>query len=187
MIAVRARGGCSLPPTPSVCHDVSVYGCGVCGFDWELNQSQLVQYIGRVGSLYRAQADRLLLSGGRTALRDRSSPEVWSPLEYLVHMRDVVDFYVGRIERILVEDRPQLSSVGFAALADVDRYNDQNVEDALTRLDELSSLAASRLAALEPLQWRRVGIGTDGDERDILTLARRLAHEAHHHLLDVAS
>lgn len=164
-----------------------MYGCVGCGFDWELNQSQLVQDIGRVGSLYRAQADRLLLSGGSSALRVRPRPAVWSPLEYLVHMRDVADFYVGRIEQTLVEDRPQLNSVGFAALADVHRYNDHNVEDALTRLDELSSLAASRLGALEPLQWRRVGIGTDGDERDILTLARRLAHEAHHHLLDITS
>lgn len=94
---------------------------------------------------------------------------------------------LDRIERILVEDRPQLNAIGFSRLAEVRRYNDENVDETLARLDELALSAASRLRSLDPLQWRRVGVGTDGDERDILVLARRLAHEGHHHLLDITS
>lgn len=162
-------------------------GCVACGFDWGLHESQLVHAIGRSGSLYRAQIDQIRRVGGEAALRNRPAPAVWSPLEYLAHMRDVVDFYLDRIQRILVQDRPQLSAVGFSRLAELRQYNDENVEDTLVGLDQLASSAASRLRSLEPDQWRRVGVGTDGDERDILVLARRLAHEGHHHLLDISS
>ena len=100
-------------------------------------------------------------------------------------MSDVVAFYLDRIQRILHEDRPTLSAVGFSDPAEARRYNDNDVEDTLAQLDELAVSTATRLRSLEPSQWRRVGIGTDGDERDVLTLARRLTHEGHHHLLDI--
>ena len=54
------------------------------------------------------------------ALRDR---EV-SPLE-------LTDAYLDRIQRILVEDRPQLSAVGSSRLADIGRYNDEHGEDTI--------------------------------------------------------
>lgn len=182
-------GACDGPPTDLVCHDVPMLGCMDCGFDWERHETQLADDIGRFGPLYRAQTDQIRRAEGEgeEALRTRPAPAVWSPLEYLAHMRDVVEFYLDRIQRILGEDRPQLSAVDFSTLAELRRYNDECVEDTLARLDELASSAASRLRSLEPFQWRRVGVGTDGDERDILVLARRLAHEGHHHLLDITS
>ena len=100
-------------------------------------------------------------------------------------MSDVVAFYLDRIQRILHEDRPTLSAAGFSDRAEACRYNDNDVEETLAQLDELAVSTATRLRSLEPHQWRRIGIGTDGDERDVLTLARRLTHEGHHHLLDI--
>lgn len=162
-------------------------GCMVCGFDWSLQERQLAHDIGRFGSLYRARIDQIRRDGGEVALRNRPAPAVWSPLEYLAHLRDVVDFYLDRIQRILVEDRPQLSAVGFSRLADLRGYNDEHVEDTIAKLDQLALSVASLLRSLDPPQWRRIGVGTDGDERNILVLARRLAHEGHHHLLDITS
>lgn len=162
-------------------------GCTACGFDWGRDEDQLAHDIGRFGALYRAQIGQIRRAGGEEALRTRPAPTVWSPSEYLAHMRDVVDFYLDRIQRILVEDRPQLSAISFSRLAEVRRCNDESVDETLARLDGLASSAASRLRSLDALQWRRVGVGTDGDERDILVLARRLAHEGHHHLLDITS
>ena len=156
-----------------------------CGFDWELDAGELARRINQFGALYRAQLDQLRRAGGDDALRARPEPGVWSPLEYLSHMNDVVAFYLDRIQRVLHEDRPTLSAVGFSDLAEARRYNDNDVEDTLAQLDELAVSAATQLRSLEPSQWRRVGMGTDGDERDVLTLARRLTHEGHHHLLDI--
>ncbi len=76
-------------------------------------------------------------------------------------------------------------AVGFSALADRRRYNDDDLEPVLTDLDGHATATADLLAALSDAQWRRVGIGSEGGERSILVLARRLAHDGHHHLLDL--
>jgi hypothetical protein len=41
------------------------------------------------------------------------------------------------------------------------------------------------LRDLDDAAWGRVGIGSEGDERTVLVLARRAAHEVVHHLMDV--
>ena len=42
-----------------------------------------------------------------------------------------------------------------------------------------------RLRGLAPEQWNRVGLGVDGEERTLVVLARRLAPDGHHHLMDL--
>jgi hypothetical protein len=92
-------------------------------------------------------------------------------------------FYGERIERVLTEDRPQLEG------SDVDElargYNDEEPTIVADALSASAFALADRLDGLEPLEWTRVGIGIDGDERTVTVLARRAAHEAHHHMLDV--
>lgn len=101
-------------------------------------------------------------------------------------MRDVAAFYLDRIDRVLSVERPQMRAVGFSSLADERRYNDDDIETVLAALDDHATHVANVLRSLLDEQWRRVGIGSAGDERSVLVLARRLAHDGHHHLLDVA-
>ena len=118
-------------------------------------------------------------------IRVRPSPDVWSALEYTAHMRDVVDFYMDRIERVLHEDRPILRAADFASMAETRRYRDEDIEAVLEALDHRSTAAAVQLGQLGAEGWDRVGLGSEGGERTVLILARRLAHEGHHHLLDL--
>jgi hypothetical protein len=53
------------------------------------------------------------------------------------------------------------------------------------QLHEQGRVLIARVTPLDTDQWARVAIGSDGDERTVLTLARRAAHEAHHHALDI--
>lgn len=123
---------------------------------------------------------------GDETLRTRPERHIWSPIEYLAHVRDVVGFYDDRIRRVLAEERPALP-VGdrFATLAELRAYRDDNVDDVLRVLDERATTAGQRLGAADRAGWERIGIG-EGGERTVLMLARRLAHEAHHHRLDLA-
>lgn len=164
---------------------IFMLGCTACGFDWDLPAGQLAAHIERFGALYRSRLDQLRDEHGPEWIRTRPDPQVWSPLEYTAHMRDVVDFYLDRIERILHEDRPQLDAIGFSRLAETRRYNTQDIDDVLNALNCNASTAAARLRSLSSSDWDRVGIGTDGDNRDVVVLARRLAHEGHHHLGDI--
>ena len=78
-----------------------------------------------------------------------------------------------------------MEASGFGPAADRDRYNERDPEETAAAVAAAAGGLAERLAAIDADQWDRVGLGSDGDERTVLVLGRRAAHEAHHHLLDV--
>lgn len=163
--------------------------CAECGFDWETEAAGIVRVISRFGQQYRERvtAFDLLAVGrdGRDMVRIRPAPAVWSALEYAAHMRDVLAFYFDRIDRALCEDRPTMTAADFASMAESRRYQDEDVDSVLDAVDRRGSMTARRLRLLGPADWLRVGIGSEGGERTVLTLARRLAHDGHHHLMDL--
>jgi hypothetical protein len=118
-------------------------------------------------------------------LRTRPEPTVWSALEYAAHTRDVFTFYDERIARVIAEDRPQLVGVDFDALADERRYNDEDPAVVAAAMTAVATALADRLDALSDDDWARAGIGSEGDERTVLTMARRAAHDGSHHMLDI--
>ncbi len=119
-------------------------------------------------------------------MRGRPNDDVWSPLEYLAHMRDVASFFGDRINRVLTEHRPVLHvSTRFAELAESRAYRNEDPTAVLAQFEERASVVQGILTGLDSGKWSRVGIGSDGDERTTLMLAHRFAHEVHHHLLDL--
>jgi hypothetical protein len=139
------------------------FRCGECGFDnTTMSNDAIVDAI----ASFSVDADALT--------DERPSPAVWSSREYAWHMRDAFDFYAERIELVLSTDRPQLEARDFTV--DPEPGPAPDVDGIVTRL-----------RALTPEQWQRVGIASGGDaERDIRNLASRLAHECVHHCLDMA-
>ena len=110
---------------------------------------------------------------------------MWSGLEYAVHMGVALEWYGERIERALTEDRPRYEAYGFGEACDRDRYNERSPADAAAAVAAAADGLAARLEGLDAGQWERVGIGSDGDERTVLVLARRAVHDGNHHLLDI--
>jgi DinB superfamily len=156
-----------------------------CMFDWDLSAEEACEVIGGFGEGYRARLARFIDAPDSSILRRRPSPEVWSALEYAAHVRDVLAFYADRIDRVLNEERPKMTAPDFSSMPERRGYLN---DDPLAVLDAISDSSASveqELRSLTPEQWTRVGIGVDGDERTTLVLARRLAHDGHHHLLDL--
>lgn len=158
--------------------------CEECGFDWDADGAAVVREIDGFGGAYR-DLFRSAFEPADARIRVRPSAQVWSALEYIAHMRDVASFYLDRIRHVVSAERPRMHAVGFSALADERRYNDDDVDEVLAALDAHTSETARLLAALSAEQWQRIGIGSDGDERSVLILARRLAHDGHHHLVDL--
>jgi len=160
--------------------------CDACGFDWQAMPEELIEEIGGFGPAYRSCiTSGLDVEDAEVIVRTRPSPEIWSAVEYTAHMRDVAHFYVARIERVVAEDRPTMVAADFASMVDTRSYRDQDVAAVLDELDGLALAAARRLESLTEVEWARVGIGSEGGERTVLVLARRLAHDGHHHLGDV--
>lgn len=160
--------------------------CGECGFDWDSTRPDVIAEIDGWATAYRAGLTRLLDGeNGDELVRTRPAPGVWSAIEYTAHMRDVARFYLERIQRVLSQERPTMAAADFAVMAESLRYNDEHVEDAVTALADFASSASALLKTLDDEQWDRIGVGSEGDERTVLVLGRRLAHEGHHHLLDL--
>jgi hypothetical protein len=155
--------------------------CDECGFDWSIDRDAAISSIASAGARYT----EALAPFDDTEVRTRPGPTVWSALEYTAHTREVLDFYDERVRRVSTEDRPQLQAVGFTELADARAYNAEVVRFSLDALMATADRLAARLRGLPEDAWERVGIGSDGDPRTILVLARRAAHEVEHHLMDL--
>ena len=161
--------------------------CTSCGFDWQIPAEDIVPYSAARLPRYRELLSNLVQdAGGVVAARTRPGDGVWSPVEYLAHLRDVASFFAERIDRVLVEDRPVLRvSARFAELAEVRGYRDEDPATVLVQFEERADALQGTLRGLDQHQWSRAGVGSEGDERTTLMLARRFAHEVHHHLLDI--
>lgn len=128
-----------------------------------------------------------LAGTGIDALRRRPSPEVWSPLEYAVHVRDVLEVQRERIMAALLGDAPTFAPMGRDERVAEWRYNEQ---DPAVVADELRRNAAELAAVLDSLDdagWERIGIYNwpAHAERDVTWIARHTVHEMAHHLLDI--
>lgn len=132
----------------------------------------------------RTHVNRLVVQDERLA-HVRPDAEVWSALEYVCHMRDVVSFYEERIVLVCSEHRPQLSTMDFGKLADDRRYQDDDLDAALAAVEIGARSTVEFLVALGETDWQRAGVGSGGGDRTVLVLARRLAHEGHHQVLDL--
>jgi hypothetical protein len=141
------------------------------------------------GRRYRAPLSRFLPDegDGTAVLRRRPAPDVWSALEYAAHTRDALEFYVERIARVLVEDLPTLTAVGWSTQAEVRGWNAEVPDAVAAGVAEVADRLATLLESLDEVQWQRVGLSSDGSgaERTVRALAERAVHEGHHHLLDV--
>ncbi len=122
---------------------------------------------------------------GRTDVRDRPAPGVWSPLEYACHVRDTCGVFTERVALIGERDDPLFPNWDQDATAVAERYGDQ---DPAVVADELE-LAAGRIAtAFERVPadgWARTGRRSDGAVFTVASLARYFLHDPVHHLHDV--
>lgn len=127
----------------------------------------------------------LLPSLGETTLRARPRPEVWSPVEYACHVRDVLLTFAVRVHRGVVEDRPRLEPM----YAD---WRAERFDYRATRLDvllpELATAAEGFVAEVRSAPddaWDRVVVRRTEEVRTVRWLVRQAAHECVHHLADV--
>ena len=155
--------------------------CSECAFDESLAQPTDVALA--LPPLATAIGDDIRALSAELARR-RPSPDVWSPLEYLGHLRKSMAFHRWLIESALAEDNPSIpmvdpdESVAKAGYADHDieaLYGqfERRVERLCRLLTELDAGAVNRTLTLD---GRRLTVGL---------VARSAWHECHHHRCDI--
>src|SRR5829696_2186399 len=114
--------------------------CAECG--WEYGSLDLREHAARFVDAFDGSGER-------------PAPEVWSPLEYACHVRDVLRIQLGRVARGLVEETPSFDPMGRDERPGIYRY-DAQLPDVVAReiLDGAEALALV-LDALRDAQLER--------------------------------
>jgi DinB superfamily len=159
--------------------------CAECGFVYDLDRDQIVRRM-RADSARFAERMREL---DDAAARQRPAADVWSPLEYACHVRDMVRVQNERIELIQREDEPFLTPMGRDERVVEDRYNEQDPTIVTRELTDASRAFAERLAALGPDGWERTGMYTYPDTRlrTVEWIGNHTVHELQHHHFDITA
>lgn len=129
--------------------------------------------------------NRMLAGADAQTQRRRPASGGWSPLEYAGHCADVMTWYGERISRLLTEDTPQLRPFDWDAHTQHRDYRGGRTEEILDQLSRSCTDFVTMLSGIGPDDWNRMGTGSDGTTRTVADLARRAAHEAVHHTLDI--
>jgi hypothetical protein len=158
--------------------------CVQCGFEYDLTRARDA---GPAILAATAELAGLLLIESAADLRARRRPEVWSPLEYGCHVRDVL---LVQRERVLLArraERPSLVPMGREERVDHDGYADQHPEDVAREVSDAARLFANVLSRLGAGDWDRgvVYPYPEPSERPLSWMALHTLHEVRHHLGDV--
>ena len=119
------------------------------------------------------------------AVTARPQPDVWSPLEYGAHVRDVYRLFDARLVQMLTEDNPTFGYWNQDETAINDRYSEQDPEVVADELEAAAQRFVARIQSLTPEQYSRGGIRSDGAEFTVATFLQYFLHDVIHHLWDV--
>src|ERR1700709_1662821 len=141
--------------------------CPECGFDARALAAD------RIGAALRRVNDRLiaLVRESPDAAR-RPEVDVWSALEYGCHVRDVHRIFLRRLQLMLAEDAPRFDNWDQDATAIELRYERAVLDHVLTDLAADGERLAARFAAVQPGQWERTGLRSDGAQFTVDSFGR---------------
>jgi hypothetical protein len=118
-------------------------------------------------------------------LGSRPQPQVWSPLEYACHVRDVHRVFAERVRMMLDQDDPQFANWDQDASAVSERYWEQDPAAVAVELAAGAQAAAAQYDAVPPGDWHRSGRRSNGSVFTISSIGRYHLHDVMHHLHDV--
>jgi len=155
--------------------------CEECGFEYDSVPTH------DIGAALRSKAQALLEALGAGDVRSRPEPDVWSALEYVCHVRDVMQIQIGRVARGLSEDTPSFAPMQRDERPARLRYNEQDprvvreqVRDAAGALaDVFDGLSEGQLARTVTYSWPVEMI------RPLRWVGRHTVHELVHHRQDI--
>ncbi|MFA5773794.1 MAG: DinB family protein [Ilumatobacteraceae bacterium] len=154
--------------------------CPDCAFD---SQQVVPSQIGAQLRDIATQWEAILVHPDVTR---RPKPNVWSPLEYACHVRDVFTIFDSRLGLMLTELSPTFVNWDQDATAIADRYDTQDPLVVRGQLTKAANQLAEHFETVSGAQWSRVGTRSDGATFTVESFGRYLLHDPIHHLWDVS-
>ena len=153
--------------------------CPDCGFDAQrLDIAELPQLLRD-----HALAWGELLS--RPGVTERPASDVWSPLEYACHVRDVHRRFDERVALMLHEVDPEFANWDQDATAVEEKYGEQDRAEVSVELVEAAADVAALYAGVSGEQWQRPGRRSNGSLFTVASIGVYHLHDVVHHLYDI--
>jgi hypothetical protein len=121
------------------------------------------------------------------AVAERPRPDVWSPLEYACHVRDVHVLFAQRLRLMLEQDEPTFANWDQDATALESDYAHQDPATVAVELIEAAGTVAGVYAAVDEAGRGRRGTRSNGDVFTVESLGSYHLHDVVHHLHDVGA
>ncbi len=119
------------------------------------------------------------------AAAHRPEPDVWSPLEYGAHVRDVIRVFDERVRQMLETDDPQFANWDQDRAAIDGDYAELDPDDVAEELETAAQTFVARLQALTAADFARPGRRSNGSVFTVGSLLQYFLHDVVHHLWDV--
>ena len=152
--------------------------CPECGYDARTVPAT------DVASRIRATVPLWLEALDDQAAGVRPRPDLWSPLEYACHVRDVHRLFAVRLALMLDEDDPLFANWDQDVTALEERYDRQDPVVVAEELEQAADVIAAAFDAVGD-RWDRPGRRSDGSAFTIDSFARYYLHDIEHHTWDV--
>ena len=155
--------------------------CAECGFD------PAAQHLTDLPRLVHDTAGTWAQVLARGDVGERPAPDVWSPLEYACHVRDVHLLFAQRLRAMLDEDEPTFANWDQDATAIESDYGSQDADTVAAELVEAARAVAAVYATVTDATKDRSGVRSNGDRFTVETLGSYHLHDVVHHLHDVGA
>src|SRR4051812_12700422 len=140
--------------------------CPDCGFDAASVDRR------DIGPLMRENAATWELVLTRDDATRRFRDDMWSPLEYGCHVRDVYRVMDRRLALMLAEDDPAFANWDQDATAADDAYETQDPARVAAEVGAAAEKLAARFDAVAEEEWSRPGRRSDGSPFTVESLGR---------------
>jgi uncharacterized damage-inducible protein DinB len=116
----------------------------------------------------------------------RPVPGKWSTLEVVCHLSDFDPIYADRMKRVIAEERPQLLGADETRFAAALAYQQRDLEEELSIIEQTHSQMARILRTLPDAALNRVGLHNERGPLTLEDLLSGVAKHFTHHLKFVA-
>jgi DinB superfamily len=119
-------------------------------------------------------------------LRRRPALGEWAIIEVVAHLADTEERALGRVQRMLAEQDPELEPFDQEALAEERRYLDLDLEEETARLERLRTAHLALLIGLDGATWERTGRHGEHGDMSLELYETHVAAEEVDHLAQIA-
>ncbi len=159
--------------------------CQTCGFSYEVGRAEIIPWL---RSDARAFVDRLRAIDA-VNVRARPASDVWSPLEYACHVRDVLQVQRDRVVQAQREDEPRFVPMRRDERVLEERYNEQDPDVVAAEVLAAAEAFVATLHVLDDAGWARQGLYNypEPQLRTVEWIAIHTTHELLHHRVDIGT